>query len=364
MTLHFYFARKFFLYVLTTLAILTILITLIDLVEHARRYSNSLNFNEVLRLTILNTPKSVYEVIDLIMLISSIAFFGSISKSSELIVVRGSGRSVYGTLLSPLCISLFLGCIFVALFNPLVATSSKSYLNMKEILIKGNQSVFSVGSEGLWLRQGTNAQQSVIRATMTNVDASTLYNVTIISFDKDGAVSKRIEAESAKISEKDWHLTNAKIWPIGKGINSEKKSKKLEKLIIESSITKEEITERFGEPHMISIWNLRTHIAQLKSVGFSMRRYEVRYQSELSHPIFLAAMMLVGCAFTMKKFVGNRKGFAIIASILLGFCLFYVRNFSALLAEGNQLNLITATWIPTISSILISLGIIIHVEDG
>ena len=73
---------------------------------------------------------------------------------------------------------------------------------MKEILIQGNKSVFSVGSEGLWLRQGTDAQQSVIRATMTNVDASILYNVTIISFDQDGSVTRRIEAESAKFFEK------------------------------------------------------------------------------------------------------------------------------------------------------------------
>ena len=364
MTLHFYFARKFLTSVMTTLAILTVLVILIDLVEHSRKYSDLLNLNGILRLTLLNTPKGVYEVIDLVMLIASISFFGSISKSSELVVVRGSGRSVYGTLFSPFCVSLILGFVFVALFNPLVASSSKSYLNMKEILIQGNKSVFSVGSEGLWLRQGTDAQQSVIRAAMTNVDASTLYNVTIISFDHDGSVTRRIEAESAKILEKNWQLNNAKIWPVAKGINSEKNSKKLDKLIIKSSISKEEITERFGEPHMISIWNLRTHIAQLKAVGFSMRRYEVRYQSELSHPIFLSAMMLVGSAFAMKKFVGNRRSLAIIASILLGFSLFYIRTFSALLAEGNQLNLIAATWIPTISGILISLGTIIHMEDG
>ena len=364
MTLHFYFARKFLVSVLTTLAILTITIILIDLVEHSRKYSDLLNLNGVLSLTLLNTPKSVYEVIDLIMLIASITFFGSISKSSELIVVRGSGRSIYETLFSPFCISLILGCMFVAILNPLVATSSKSYLNMKEILIQGNKSVFSVGSEGLWLRQGTNTKQSVIRATMTNVDASTLYDVTIISFDQDGYVTRRVEAESANILKETWELNNAKVWPVAKEVNSEKKAEKFEKFIIESSITKEEITERFGEPYMISIWSLRSHIAQLKSVGFSMLRYEVRYQSELSHPIFLAAMMLVGCAFTTKKFVGNRRSLAILSSILLGFSLFYVRNFSALLAESNQLNLIAAAWIPTISSIFISLGIILHMEDG
>ena len=117
MTLHFYFARKFLTSVMTTLAILTVLVILIDLVEHSRKYSDLLNLNGILRLTLLNTPKGVYEVIDLIMLIASISFFGSISKSSELVVVRGSGRSVYGTLFSPFCVSLILGFVFVALFN-------------------------------------------------------------------------------------------------------------------------------------------------------------------------------------------------------------------------------------------------------
>jgi lipopolysaccharide export system permease protein len=49
---------------------------------------------------------------------------------------------------------------------------------------------------------------------------------------------------------------------------------------------------------------------------------------------------------------------------MLGFGLYYVRNFAQLLAESGQLNLIAATWIPSISSILIALGLILHMEDG
>ena len=94
-----------------------------------------------------------------------------------------------------------------------------------------------------------------------------------------------------------------------------------------------------------------------------MRRYEVRYHSELSSNISSSHDASWLC-FCDEKFIGNRRNLAILSSILLGFCLFYVRNFSALLAESNQLNLIAATWIPTISGILISLGIIIHMEDG
>ena len=186
----------------------------------------------------------------------------------------------------------------------------------------------------------------------------------MISFSENGSVFRRIEAESANITENSWQLKNARNLANRCRSQFRKILKITKHFSIESSITKEEITERFGEPHMISIWNLPSYITQLRTVGFSMRKYEVRYHSELSHPIFLAAMMLVGCAFTMKKFIGNRKSLAVIASILLGFSFFYLRNLAELLAEGNQLNLIAATWIQHFSSIFISLGLILHMEDG
>jgi len=364
MTLHLYFGKKYLITILTTFIIMVLITFLVDLVEHSRRFSSSVNFKSIFFLTSLNVSKSIYEIIDLIILISSISFFISISKTSELIIVRGAGRSVYKTLLAPFIVGLLVGIMLIALLNPLVASTSKSYLNMKEHLIKGDRAVFSVGSEGLWLRQRDNAKQSVIRATLANVDASILYGVTIISLDEKGSVFRRIEAESANILKNSWRLNQVKIWPIKKGINSEKNSVFFEKFLMESDITKEDITEKIGESHMVSIWNLPSYIAQLKAVGLSVRKYEVRFHSELSHPIFLAAMMLVGCAFTMKKITGTRQGFAIILSTLIGFGFFYVRNFAELLAEGNQLNLIAATWIPAISSILISLGLILHMEDG
>ena len=364
MTLHTYFALKYLKVILTTFSLIALLLILIDLIEHSRKFSYYTDLFGILHLTLLNLPKSIYEVIDLTMLISSITFFISISKTSELIIVRGSGRSVYGAIFSPMLVSLIFGILFVVILNPLVATTSKTYLNFKETYIKGEKAVFSIGSEGLWLRQGNNLEQSVIRANRANYDGSILYDVTIISFAENGFPTQRLEAEKAIIVDKSWHLNDVKLWPLGKGLSSEKNAEISQTLIVPSNLTKEEIRERISDPSSISIWDLKSHISQLKAAGFSVLRYEVRFHSELSHPLFLVAMMLIGCAFTMKKFIGNKKSLAVIASIMLGFGLYYVRNLAQLLAEGGQLNIVAATWIPSISSILIALGLILHMEDG
>ena len=99
MTLHIYFALKYFKVTIITLSLISLLLILIDLIEHSRKFSNYTDFFGILHLTFLNLPKSIYEVIDLTMLISSIAFFVSMSKTNELVIVRGAGRSVYGAIL-------------------------------------------------------------------------------------------------------------------------------------------------------------------------------------------------------------------------------------------------------------------------
>jgi len=364
MILHAYFALKYIKFMITTFSIMSLLLILIDLIEHSRRFFYFTDLIGIIHLTLLNAPKSIYEIIDLIVLIASIIFFVSMSKTNELIIVRGAGRSVYGAILSPILVSGVFGLLFLGILNPLVATTSKSYLNIKEIYIKGEKAAFSIGAEGLWLRQGNDLEQSVIRASRTNYDGSVLYDVTIISFSENGHAIRRVTAEQATILDKNWLLNNVKIWPLNRDLSSEKNALLKDKLIISSNLTKDEIKERISDPSSISIWNLRSHIAQLKSAGFSVLRYEVRFHSELSHPLFLIAMTLVGCAFTMKNFIGNRKSLAIIASIMLGFSLYYVKNFAQILAESGQLDLIAATWIPSISSILIALGLILHMEDG
>ena len=241
MTLHTYFVLKYLKVILITFSSIALLLVLIDLIEHSRKFSYYIDVLGILHLTLLNLPKSIYEVIDLTILISSIAFFISMSKTSELIIVRGSGRSVYGAIFSPVLVSLIFGILMLVVLNPLVATTSKTYLNFKETYIKGEKAVFSIGSEGLWLRQGNNLEQSVIRANRANYDGSTLYDVTILSFAENGSPTQRIEAEKAIILDKSWHLTDVKLRPLGKGLSSEKNAEIIQTLIVPSNLTKKKL---------------------------------------------------------------------------------------------------------------------------
>ena len=70
MTLHTYFALKYLKVILTTFFLISLLLILIDLIEHSRKFSYYVDFLGILHLTLLNLPKSIYEIIDLTILIS------------------------------------------------------------------------------------------------------------------------------------------------------------------------------------------------------------------------------------------------------------------------------------------------------
>ena len=57
-------------------------------------------------------------------------------------------------------------------------------------------------------------------------------------------------------------------------------------------------------------------------------------------------------------------GVAVLASVLLGFGLYFVRSFAQILGENGQIPVILAAWAPPVASILLALGLLLHAEDG
>ena len=201
MTLHFYFARRFLWTFLGIFGVFFLFQVLLDLVEQIRRFDSSVSFGEVMRLTLLNTPDGMYQILPLVMILSSIALFVSLARSSELVVTRAAGRSGLTALVGPLVVAAIIGTLAVAMGNPIVAATSKAYSDLRETYRSGGTSALSIGAEGLWLRQSDPRGQTVIRAARANPNGTVLYDVMFVAYAEGGGPVRRIEAD---------YLTSAK----------------------------------------------------------------------------------------------------------------------------------------------------------
>jgi len=365
MILHRYFARRFMTTFLGLLTVFFLLLALIDLVEQLRRFSSDgIGFRKITQLTLLNMPKAISDIMPLVMILSTIALFLGLARSSELVVTRAAGRSALVALMAPVTMALLIGALSVAMLNPIVAATSKRYSSLFEGYRSGVTDVLSVSREGLWLRQGGDDGQTVIRAARASPDGTAFYNVTFLSYATDGGPIRLIEAREAVLSQGAWEAVDVKLWPLGLDINSEARAERHETLTIPSDLTQERIRDSFGQPDAISIWDLPEYVAQLKEAGFSARRHEVWFQMELARPLFLTAMVLLGAAFTMRHVRFGGTGIAVLSAVMLGFTLFYIRNFAQIMGENGQIPILLAAWAPPVASILLALGLLLNMEDG
>ncbi|MGH1353509.1 MAG: LPS export ABC transporter permease LptG [Thalassovita sp.] len=365
MTLYFYFARKFTMIFLGILGVFFMLMALIDLVEQISRFSaRGVSLPQIFELTLLNAPKSIYDILPLVMILSTVTLFLGLSRSSELVVARAAGRSALRSLMAPVCVAALIGIVTVGMANPIVSVTSKRFNDLYDGYRNEGVDVLSISAEGLWLRQGGNEGQTVIRASNANADGTTLYDVTFLAYAPVGGPVRRIEARSATLSEGAWILTNAKVWPLTAGLNPEGLSAEHDTLSLPSTLTQDRIRDSFGTPGVISVWDLPQYIRQLQEAGFSARRHVVWLQIELARPLFLIAMVLVASAFTMRHTRFGHTGISVLAAIMLGFGLYYIRNFAQILGENGQLPVMLAAWAPPVASVLLALGILLHMEDG
>lgn len=363
MTLHLYFARRFLTLFLSLFGLFFLFVALLDLIEQVRAFEDA-SFSMVLKITLLNTPEGLYEMLPLVMILSSIALCLALARSSELVVARASGRAGLVSLLGPVTVALLVGALTVAVFNPIVAATSQRYHDLRELQDSGGTSTLSIGREGLWLRQGDTRGQTVIHADRSNPNATVLHDVTFLAYGADSGPVRRIRAESATLAKGQWVLRNAKIWPLVSGLNPETNAAFHAELRLPSTLTQERIRDSFGKPSVVSIWDLPGFIDQLETAGFSARRHVVWMQMELARPLFLVAMVLLGAAFTMRHARSGRTGLSVMMALMLGFGLYYVRNFAQILGENGQIPAMLAAWTPPIASICLGLGLILQMEDG
>lgn len=365
MILHLYFARRFAWWLGICFMGLLALIALIDLVEKVRRFGETdAGAAGILELVLLNLPQSINQILPLIVLLSTVGFFISMARTSELVATRAVGRSALGALVAPIGVVIALGAFATTTLNPIVAATSSKFERMAQSYRSGGVSTLSISDDGLWLRQGTQDGQTVIRALRTNADASILYDVTFLSYREDGEPYRRIKAGSAALENGEWLLSDVKDWPLGRSTNSEANAQTYETLRLSSSLTAERIRESFGHPSTISIWQLNDYIAQLDASGFSSRQHQVWLQSELARPLFLIAMVLIASGFTMRHARFGGIGLSILTAVLLGFTLYFIRSFALILGENGQLPIWLAAWAPPVASVLLAFGPLLHAEDG
>lgn len=365
-----YIGRQFVLSVLTVLGIMLLIIGLIELLELIRRASEAprpVPFLIIIELALLKLPTTAEKIYPFGFLIGGMVTLSRLTRSSELVVTRAAGVSVWQFLLPGVITALLLGAVFVGIMNPIAAATVSRYDRLEAKYISGVASTLSISPSGLWLRQvGESgirfhedaADEYILHALRMDQGKLTLEHVVIFLFNKQSGFIGRIDADSAVLAPGKWTVHHAVL--SRPGLLPER----VDEYIMPTQLTLRQIEDSFSAPETFSFWALPGFIQVLEKAGFSALRHRLHFYSLMAMPLLFAGMLLLAAVFSLRQTRRGRTGTMVIAGVASGFVLYFLTNLIYAMGGAGTLPIWLAAWAPSLIVVTIASAALLHLEDG
>lgn len=361
--LSFYIGKKLLIYCCLTLYACLLLIFFVDLVELLRRSdgNDQVTLALLMGIGLLRLPFLVERLLPLILLFGVLFTCLQFARSQELIAMRAVGMSVWQFLTPALVIAFLLGTVSVLFYNPLASVLAARAEPLQSRYIDKRSSTLAISSGGVWLRQVDEQGHSVIHAQNAEERGDgplRLLKVNVFFYQEGERFAGRLNAEQAALHEGYWSLEQT--WKIIPG----EVPVFFDEYRQPTALTSDQIRESLADPDSISFWELRDFIAHTQAAGLSATRYQVHFQSLISTPLFLCAMMLLAVTIVFYLSKSHSHGVALLSAALCGGLLFFFRDFLQQLGASGVIPILLAVWASSAIAICLSGAVLLHMEGG
>ena len=357
-TISIYFGR-FFLSQFIRFAIgIVALIYIIDFIELSRRTSGieGLSFSTVLLIVALRIPSYLQSAVPFIILIAAMSSLLTLNKRSELVITRASGLSAW-QFIAPICIVAFgIGVVTIGAFNPIAAKT----FDMAESE-KTRWGIGGAGREAIvpFFRQKTEDDGVIIVGAISIAENGTFLARPSFSFlDADNNLLKRVDAESAILSNNVWQLNKAWTYiygnpPLFSALAT-----------VPSTLSENYLSDALTPPETVPIYELPGRIETASRSGLSTGPYRMQLHSLLATPAMLSAMALIAATVSLRFARFGQASSAILAGITAGFLLYVTTVLIKAFGSSGIIAPVIAAWLPVMVAMFVGVTFLLYKEDG
>lgn len=358
-TLARYFGMRFLNTVLLVFAGIFLLVTLLDYIELMRRASDIPNVPAILvaKTSLYRVPQITERILPFCILIGAMSCYLNLSRRLELVVARSAGMSAWQFVAPALTVAFLLGVFATTVYNPISAVLQERSKRLEAELF-GQNAVGAQSGGPFWLSQRTDDGQAIINATSSRDQGVSLFGVTVFTYDLAGHFHQRIEARSAVLEPGVWHLFNARIYEL------EKLPLDFAEFRFKTSLSPEQVRESFATPETVPFWELPLYIRIAEHAGLGAAGYRLQFQKLLARPFFLAAMVFLAAAVSLRffRFGGIQK--MVLSGVTAGFLLYILQKVTEDLSKADLMHPVAAAWLPVLVGGLTGFMALLYQEDG
>ncbi|MBF8271356.1 MAG: LPS export ABC transporter permease LptG [Magnetococcales bacterium] len=351
-----YLLRLFLQSFLQVAAVFMGLFFLIDGIESVRRYSQKVNFNwgDISLLILSRLPAFLTMLLPSFALLAAMMVLASLSRQSEITVMRASGVSLHRILIPFLMGGIIIAGLHIVLQEQVVWRCNQAEQSLQN-QITGRFQASRSQSGSFWLRSG----RQIVHAAKANPSGLELEDVSVFRFDNNNRLVSRIDAERAYHQKGRWFLSNGTLYHFGREANAEPFLHKEWPVTLEPL----QMDRSRPEPMYLSLFQLWEFMSRLKQEGVDITSYEMTFFRKMVDPLTTMTAILLGFPFAMRLPRQGGTTRSIFLGLLLGFAMFVIVDLSTALGMGNRLPPIVAAWAPELFFLGIGGFLFLHLAD-
>jgi lipopolysaccharide export system permease protein len=359
-TLGRYIANRFIMTISGVFFLTLLLIFFVDFIEVLRGASrrDDVGVGILATITLLRIPMFAELALPFAILIGTIGAFLSLSRTSELTIVRAAGLSVWQFVQPGLTVALIFGVLAITVYNPVASAMKAESERIQTELFQTQQSFGKIQRSGSWLRQEGLDGPSILHAGSSTDLGLTLGGVTLLQFDLKNRFYEQVQASKAELRQGYWRLENAIVQSSGEGYRSYKE------YFVSTYLSPAQVMDSLGSIETLSFWQLPPFIEFAKKAGIPTERYELQYQLLLVRPILLAAMVLIAATCSLKAFRFGKIQTMVLTGLTGGFGFFIFSELSRKVGASGLVPVLVAAWGPPLIVLLLAATVLLHQEDG
>jgi lipopolysaccharide export system permease protein len=235
---------------------------------------------------------------------------------------------------------------------------------LDNIYLRHTGGPLAIANGQLWLRQADHGLDkqgvAIIHARQVALEGKVVAatDLSVFRLDASDHLLSRVEAIHATLNKGFWDMTRART------IEPDKLPVFVGTMRLPTDLTAHRVQESFQSPETLSLWALPGFIRLLESAGFSSVRHRLHFQSLLALPLLCGTMALVAAGFSMRQ--TRRGGVArmVGSGVAAGFALFTISKIAEEFGQSGAVPAVLAAWAPAGAGLMLSVALLLHLEDG
>jgi lipopolysaccharide export system permease protein len=335
-----YLVGQYLTFLGTGTLVAAVLVLVVDLIQYLDRFLRAKPpFIYIVQHLFYRLPGSLYEGLPIIVLVSTVFLFLTLSQQRELDALKAAGISLYRASLPVLLVAFSISLGAALLQETALPGINARAEEIDRVKIRGNQPRHLQRQTQIWYR---SSDTRYLRMELLDPISRSLEGLLVVDIGPGFRLVDRLDAGRARWTGEAWMLSDGVYRQIGPA----------------NQVTVDAFTERLVSmpeqindliqvqkaPETMSFLELRGYITRLAETGHQVSKYLVQLDSKLSFPLIHVIMALVAIPFALASPRSGGRGVGIAVAILISVGYWVVHSVAIAFAKAELLPPMLGAW--------------------